>query len=104
MKHAALVLALLGILGVVAAQIPLTPPAYYGAPSTSKKKSLSRRGTAPAYYGAPSKPKRRLLGRRGTGPRVARAYSVNVVGVEKPKPADAKASEEQLEQMPVLYY
>ncbi|KAJ0160851.1 hypothetical protein CTA2_7205 [Colletotrichum tanaceti] len=47
MKYLTLLLAVLSILGLVAAQIPIKPPAYYGAPSTPKKKTLKRRDIGP---------------------------------------------------------
>ncbi|EFQ26661.1 uncharacterized protein GLRG_02481 [Colletotrichum graminicola M1.001] len=80
MKHSVLVLALLFVLGITAAQLPLKPPAYYGAPK--KKRMVSRRS--------------------GTGPHIARAHTVRAVSVEKPKIADAKKSGKQSEETLVL--
>ncbi|OHX00675.1 hypothetical protein CSPAE12_00706 [Colletotrichum incanum] len=75
MKYIALVLTLFGILGVVAAQVslPIKPPAYYGAPSTPKKKILRRRDSL-SHIGKP--------------------HAFNVASVESLESAGAKSAEE----------
>ncbi|WQF83153.1 hypothetical protein CDEST_08167 [Colletotrichum destructivum] len=73
MKYFTLLLAVLSILGLVAAQIPIKPPAYYGAPSTPKKKTLKR---------------------RDIGPRTGRPHVVNVANVRKPVHARPRPEEE----------
>ncbi|KAK1573817.1 uncharacterized protein LY79DRAFT_673370 [Colletotrichum navitas] len=78
MKHSVLVLALLFVLGITAAQVPLKPPAYYGAPSTPKKKRMVSR-------------------RSGTGPHIARAHTVKAASIKKPEIAAAKKSDKQSE-------
>ncbi|KAK2048621.1 hypothetical protein LZ31DRAFT_591316 [Colletotrichum somersetense] len=62
MKNSVLVLAILFMFGVVAAQLPLKPPAYYGAP---KKRALIKRG-APA-------------------PHMVKAHIATVASVKKPE-------------------
>ncbi|TQN72301.1 hypothetical protein CSHISOI_03172 [Colletotrichum shisoi] len=73
MKYLTLLLAVLSILGLVAAQIPIKPPAYFGAPSTPKKKTLKR---------------------RDIGPRTGRPHVVNVANIRKPVHARPRPEEE----------
>ncbi|KAK2000429.1 hypothetical protein LX36DRAFT_654480 [Colletotrichum falcatum] len=80
MKTIALVLTLLGILGIVAAQIPLKPPPYYGAPSTPKKK------------------KPRALRPRGAGAHMVKAHMFHTFSSGKSETAGAEQSEEKPEE------